>query len=168
VQKSLTAEDLPRSAYELEERQFKEALEAEHLLRGSRRAARRQQAQWQLCHQAIAFVLTRILEAWLKLSRETSDWIVYTCLLHALQRAWRALFGPDTPVPDLLQEQDLPRWLEVETLQVMTDMAKRGHTCPPEALAKLVTEWQRDNLPQRPPEAGVKDWPEGHLVRFKV
>ncbi len=168
LQQSITAEDLPRSAYELEERLFKEALLAVHLLRGARRCGRRQQGQWQLYHQAAAIVMTRILEAWLKLRKETSDWMAHACLRHALQRVWQALFGLETPVSELLDEQDMPQWIEVEVLDVMTDMAKRGHTRAPAMLARVVAAWQKGNLPKRPPKTGVKDWPEGKIVRFRV
>jgi hypothetical protein len=167
LQPSITAEDLPRSAYELEERLFQEALVAAHLLRGARRSARRQQGQWQLYQQAAAVVFTRLLEVWLKLRKETSDWIAYACLRHALKRVWQALFGQAAPVPACIDEQDLPLWIEVEAFQVMTDMAKRGHTRAPAALARVVAEWQRGNLPPpAPPQS--QPWPERHTVRFKV
>jgi hypothetical protein len=146
---------------------FKEALLAIHLLRGARRCGRRQQRQWQLYHQAAAVVLTRLLEAWLKLRKEASDWIAYTCLRHALQRAWQTVFGPAAPVLELLEEKDMPLWVEVETFQVMTEMARRGHRRAPASLARMVAEWQRGNLPPPAPPPGV-DWPERHTVRFKV
>jgi hypothetical protein len=167
AQKLVTAEELPRSAYMLEQRVFQEALLAAHLLRGARRFGRRQQLQWAQYHQAAGIVLSRLLEVWLKLRKETSPCIAYTCLRWALRKVWQALFGAEAPLLDLLQEQDMPQWVEVETLDVMTEMARRGHTRTPEALAHVVAEWQRGNLPQRPPKHCV-EWPEGDIVRFKV
>jgi hypothetical protein len=166
VQEAISAERLPRSAYVLAERLYEELRLAVHLLRGARWYARRQQALWQSYHQAAAIVLSRVLVIWLRLRKETSPWVAYACLRTALRQVWRLLFGERTALPDVLEEQSVSVWTEAETLEVFAHMAKRGHTRAPRALAGIVAEWQRGNLPVLPREGEV--WPEAHVTRFRV
>jgi hypothetical protein len=105
---------------------------------------------------------------WLRLRKETSVWMAYTCLRWALGEAWKVLFGPHAELPEKLKEKDMPLWAEHETLEVLTKLVKRvPHARVPKPFLKVMAQWQKGNLPPPRPPLG-EDWPEAHTSRFKV
>jgi hypothetical protein len=163
-----TADDLPRSPYELCERLLKEALVVIHLFRGARIYAHPHNSDWQLYHQHGAVALSRLAVTWLKLRKATSPYMAYTCLRWALGEAWKTLFGPKAELLEKLKAQDMPLWAEWETFEVLSKLTREArHARAPRPFQPIVAQWQRGNLPTpRPPQGEA--WPEAHTVRFKV
>jgi hypothetical protein len=137
-------------------------------LRGARFYAHIRSPLWQLYHQHAGIALSRLYTMWLRLRKETTPWIAYTCLRWALGEAWRVLFGPKAALPEKLDEQDMPLWAEWGTFEVLSKLTQKvWHAKVLRPLLKVVDEWQGGNpQPPRPPEG--EDWPEALTVRFKV
>jgi hypothetical protein len=168
IQKPVRFEDLPPSPSALCERLLQEALVVIHLLRGARFYAHIHSPLWQLYHQHAGIALSRLYTVWLRLRKETTPWIAYLCLRWALGEAWQVLFGPKAPLPEKLDEQDMPLWAEVETFEVLSQLTRKvPHARVPKPLLKVVWEWTHGNPPPPRPPVG-EDWPEAFTVRFKV